>query len=497
VSGPSINTAIAMALIVYGAVLVLIAWVSVRRVRSPRDFFVAGRRVGLWVVALSTMSTAFSGFVFLGGPGLTYRIGLASMWISLPLGFTAGLLCWVSGRQLRRLAGRHEIFTIPDAIAVRFDHPPATRLAALAVAAGSIAYLGLQIRALGILGTGLLGLDSPLPVMLIGLAIIVAYSVGGGMVAGVYTDLFQGLWMLTVALLLGLLAIRAPGGVVRIGETLAVAAEFGESFVDPRLGGRAMLMLGFFMVFGVGVLGQPQMLHKFFMVRDEVQLRFMPVILGGSQAICLLIWFGIGLAVPALVAQGAMTAPSPVDHASPEFLRQQTPTLLGGLAVAGILAAIMSTADTFLHLAATALVRDLPRSFRRPVSNEMRAVRWLLPVVGLVAAAFAIWFGDLIAILGAFAFGTFAAALMPVMAIGFHWRRVEGRAVSASIATGLSVHLGLELLNRQTVFPGWVPPLAPGVMPAAIAMAASMLVLIVVTGVRTPRAASGLVSSRS
>ncbi|MDH3785209.1 MAG: hypothetical protein OEV00_07755, partial [Acidobacteriota bacterium] len=164
---------------------------------------------------------------------------------------------------------------------------------------------------------------------------------------------------------------------------------------------------------------------------------------------------------------------------------------------AGILAAIMSTADTFLHLAATALVRDLPRSFRRPVSNEMRAVRWLLPVVGLVAAAFAIWFGDLIAILGAFAFGTFAAALMPVMAIGFHWRRVEGRAVSASIATGLSVHLGLELLNRQTVFPGWVPPLAPGVMPAAIAMAASMLVLIVVTGVRTPRAASGLVSSRS
>ena len=313
------------------------------------------------------------------------------------------------------MAGEHEIFTVPDAIAVRFGHRGATQLAAVAVAAGGIAYLGLQLKALGILGTSLLGLDSQWPVMFVGLAVIVVYSVTGGMVAGVYTDLFQGIWMLGVALLLGTSAVRAPGGLTRIGETLAEAAAFGESFVDPRLGGNTMLMLGFFFVFGIGVLGQPQMLHKFYMIRDARRLRYMPLILGGSQAVCLLIWFGIGLAVPALVAQGKMTAPLLADAAAPEYLLQHVSPLLAGFAIAGILAAIMSTADTFLHLASAALARDLPRSLGRPLVNEMRAVRTLIPVVGLVAAGFAIWFSDLIAILGTFAFGTFAAALVPAI----------------------------------------------------------------------------------
>ena len=103
------------------AAMMSIGFWSYRRTRTPRDFFIAGQNVGLLATALATMAAAFSGFVFLGGPGLTYRLGIASLAIVLPVGFTAGLLCWTLARRLRLLAEVREVFTIADAVACRFD----------------------------------------------------------------------------------------------------------------------------------------------------------------------------------------------------------------------------------------------------------------------------------------------------------------------------------------------------------------------------------------
>ena len=82
--------ALAVAAIYLAAVVAVGLW-SAARTRGARDFFIAGQRLGLWVTAFATMASAFSGFVFLGGPGLTYRLGFASLFIMLPVGFTAGL----------------------------------------------------------------------------------------------------------------------------------------------------------------------------------------------------------------------------------------------------------------------------------------------------------------------------------------------------------------------------------------------------------------------
>ena len=103
---------IAAAATAYLLVVVAIGVWAARRTRTERDFFIAGQRIGLFVTAMATMSAAFSGFVFLGGPGLTYRQGVSSLWIVLPVSFSAGLLCWVLGRRLRLLAGVREIYTV-------------------------------------------------------------------------------------------------------------------------------------------------------------------------------------------------------------------------------------------------------------------------------------------------------------------------------------------------------------------------------------------------
>jgi Na+/proline symporter len=219
------------------------------------------------------------------------------------------------------------------------------------------------------------------------------------------------------------------------------------------------------------------------MIADPRKLRWFPLVLSGSQAVCVLVWLGIGLAVPSLVAQGRLAPLDRPDEAAALFLVQFTPDLLAGLAIAGILGAIMSTADSFLNIGAVALIRDLPRVLGLRLPEPLFAGRLAVLGVAFVAALFAYLHGDLIALLGTFAFGTFGAALAPALAVGFNWRRVGPAAAGASIATGLIVNVGLELWK-----PGWLPT---GVLPSAVALAASFSVLFVVTAALPASARSG------
>jgi Na+/proline symporter len=473
---------IAATAVAYLALSLGIGWWALRRTRDPRDYFIAGQRAGAWVTGIATMSAAFSGFLFIGGPGLTYRVGVGSLFIVVPLGFTSGLLCWTLGKRLRLLAEVRDVLTVPDVIALRYRSPVTHGLSALTVVLGSIGYLGAQFLALGVLTRSVFGIDSLAGAMLLGVAVVVAYSAAGGMLAGLYTDVFQGAVMMIAAVAVFRAALEASGGLAELTASIAASPDFGPEFLDPfgRLSVHAAF--GFFFVFGVGVLGQPQMLHKFFMLRDPRSLRHLPLTLGASQALCALLWIGVGLAVPALVAQGRLAPLADPDLATPTFLLGFAPPMLAGLALAGALAAIMSTADSFLNIAAAALVRDLPRALGRRAAEGLAAARIATVGIAVVAAAFAWLWGDLIALIGTFAFGTFAAGLAPALAVGLNWSRVTAKAASASIATGVTLNLLLELLARQTRF-DWLPrpPLAPGLPPGVVAIAASFLVLLAVT----------------
>ena len=108
-------------------------------------------------------------------------------------------------------------------------------------------------------------------------------------------------------------------------------------------------------------------------------------------------------------------------------------------AIAAILAAIMSTADSFMNLGAAVLVRDLPRACRRRVGNELLWGRIATFGVTVAAAALALGYNDLIALLGTFSFGTFGAALAPALAVGLNWRRVTSVAATASVVFSCSL----------------------------------------------------------
>ena len=474
--------------LVYLSLVVVIGVWAAGRTRSAKDFFIAGQGIGLVVTAMATMSAAFSGFVFIGGPGLTYRLGLASLFICIPVSFTSGMLCWVVAKRLRLLAGVREIYTIPDVIFCRYKSRSAAGLAAAAVIIGTVGYLGAQLKALGILIETIfstrehLGEWSLAFAMLIGLVIVVFYATAGGMVAGVYTDLFQGALMIGAAAAVFYYALAAGGGLGSMARSIVESDRFGPGYLDPLGAIPIFTAMGFFFVFAVGSLGQPHMLHKFFMLDDPRKLKWMPLIIGATQATCVLIWLGIGLAVPSMVATGRLAPLVNADDASPQFLLSFVPEVLAGLVFAGILAAIMSTADSFVNIGSAALVRDIPRAIGLRVADELFWGR--VAVVGIACAAgvFAYFYGDLIALLGTFAFGTFAAALGPALAIGLNWRRVTATAATASIATGIGVNLVLEFLAKQSFFPAFPTlPFQAGVLPAAASLATSFTVLFVFT----------------
>ncbi|MCZ6726396.1 MAG: hypothetical protein O7A98_03455 [Acidobacteria bacterium] len=485
--------AIVWSALIYLSLVLAVGFWAARRTRTAKDFFIAGQGLGLVVTGLATMSAAFSGFVFIGGPGMTYRFGLASLFIVVPVSFTAGLLCWSVAKRLRLLSEVREIFTVPDAILARYGSRRASGLAALAVIVGTVGYLGAQIQAMGVLIDAIFGLSGPLgewgvPVaMTIGVMVVVLYATSGGMVAGVYTDLFQGTLMVSAAVAVFYYCLASGGGLGAITHRIAESEAFGPEFLDPLGNGSIFLAVGFFFVFAVGSLGQPHMLHKFYMLDDPKKLKWLPLVIGVTQTLCVLIWLGIGLAVPSLVVEGRLAPLTSPDQASPLFLLDFAPQLLAGLVFAGILAAIMSTADSFVNIGAAALVRDLPRAFGRQLGNELARGRMAVVGIAIAAAVFSYLYGDLIALLGTFAFGTFGAALAPALAIGLNWKRVTAAAATASIATGLGLNLTLEFLTRQSFFPALPKlPLPAGVLPAAVSLAASFAVLFAVTWLSTP-----------
>ncbi len=161
-----------------------------------------------------------------------------------------------------------------------------------------------------------------------------------------------------------------------------------------------------------------------------------------------LLWIGIGLAMRALVLQGVHGELTNADDAASEFLNHYAHPLLSGIVFAALMAAIMSTADSFLNIGAAAVVHDIPRALRgRSLKNELFWARVITVVITVVAASVALYSGDLVALLGAFGWSTFAAAIVPTVAIGFNWKRATAMACNVAIASSLLMNFGLKLLD--------------------------------------------------
>ncbi len=469
--------------IAYFAICAAIAVWATRRTKTADDFFVAGRGVGLVPFAIAAMASTLSGFAFIGGPGLVYGIGMTAVFIILPAGVTNTLGAWVLGTRMHRLGRARGLLTVPDALAARYRSPAAQGLSAVAILAGVIGYVATNALALGVVIDALFATGLG-PGIWIGTAVTLAYSVSGGILAGIYTDVFQGVVMAVASTAVFLVALDAGGGLPAITSTIEAA--------DPALLGPwgtrgAMTALSFFFVFAVGSLGQPQIAHKYYMLRDLARLKWYPVLMTIAMLLAQLLFVGVGVAVKALVVRGEMAPLASPDDATPQFLLRFVPVVLSALVFAGVAAAIMSTVNSFLSIGAAALTHDLPRALGREPIRQLTIGRLWTVVIAVLAALLAQQAGLLVAFLGILGYGLFASTLVPALAIGLNWTGATREGALASIATGLTLTVGLEWLvwsKRLTV--------PQGITVTGLTLVASLLVFLGVSGLTRGRAAAQL-----
>ncbi len=457
---------------------------ALRRTKSPRDFFMAGRRLGILVTSIAIFSTLISGFAFIGGPGSNYRMGMSTMWMAFA-GIMGGCLTAVLvSKRLRLVAELRDSLSLPDAVAARYNSETTRFLTAVAILLGVVGYLAVQILAMSIVLQNLLvgsGLAATIPLELCVLgscAVLVFYCTTGGIIAGVYTDVFQGVVMLVAAVLV-FFSARASmeGGFAAMTDT--IIADDRET-MGPWGSVSMLCCLSWFFLFVVGACGQPHVITKHMMFRQVRDLKWIIPIAIVAGTISVGLAFSIGTAMRALVLEGMQAPLASPDDAAPVFLLTYAHPLLAGIVFAGLFAAIMSSADSFLNIGAAAIMHDIPRALgvRRNVSG-LRDARLATVAIALAAAGFGLYWGDLVVLLGAFGWGTFAAALVPVVAIGFNWKRATARAANVTIVFGLVVNFGLRIFSIDVPW---------GIDGGAIALAGSLGLFIVISLLSEPRA---------
>ncbi|MGR8921838.1 MAG: sodium:solute symporter family transporter, partial [Gammaproteobacteria bacterium] len=337
-----------------GLVLGIGVW-AWRRTRDIADYLIGGRRVGAAVAALSAGASDMSGWLLLGLPGLAVSAPPAAVWTAL--GLMAGV--WGNWRYvagpLREHSRRLGAITLPDFFARRF---PGRAAALRAVAALAIVLFYLLYTSAGLVAAGKLFnsvFDVPYALAVgLGAAVVLLYTLFGGFLAVAWTDAFQALLMAAALALVAALLWRDGGTPGTAADWLAV----------EKLAGLSAL------AWGLGYAGQPHILTRFMAMDAAAPL-------ARARAIGLS-WTAFGLVAAILVGTGG--AGLVADGGDPErvFILAIEALLdpwIAGLCLAAILAAIMSTADSQLLVAASALAEDLVAVVRQRPLEPARRLR--------------------------------------------------------------------------------------------------------------------------
>ncbi len=434
---------------VYLLICILVGIWSLKKTKSTADFFMAGRNLGVMLTAFAVFSSTMSGFGLVGGPGLVYRMGMSSIWmvVSAGLGFTVTFA--LLGKRIRLFAELRDCISLPDVVKARYKSNSVRAWVAVAILLGVMGYLATQILAMAIVLRDIL-LEAEVFASIslewcvfLAVGVLVFYTVTGGILASIYTDLFQGAIMAIAGVLVFVTILTTfDGGMTGISQAI-MADDPGAILPWGTLG--MVGCLSWFFVFALGASGQPHVITKLMMTKKVSDTKSIFAVSMGGYFLTGLLWIGLGLVMRALVVTAGHPPLESADSAAAEFLQNYAHPVLAGIVFAALFAAIMSTADGFLNIGTAALIHDLPGAFGKSVSNELLWARIITVVLAVVAALFALYMDDLVAILGAFGWGTFAAALVPVVTLGLNWKRATPFAANAAIVISLVLNFGLKV----------------------------------------------------
>ena len=375
-------------LIIYLGILVGLAAWGRRETHTLSGFYLAGKKLPFWVVAFSTNATGESGWLLLGLSGMGYLYGAQVYWVMVGQMIGIGASWWLMSRRLKKLSDETDSITVPDVLVARFaDKWHLLRGAAVLIIVIMVTtYVTAQMVATGKAFSEFLGMNYETGVV-VGSVIIIAYTFVGGYKAVSYTDVVQGVLMLLGLIAVPTAAIIASGGLDGVTQSLRQQ--------DPALLDMFAIIdrpvwigIASFLAVGLPFLGVPQLLIRYMSARDDTEIRKARIM---SMIVLFLFAFG---AVTAGVA-GRALYPGLDDPESifPVISSNLFPPVIAGMLLVVVLSAIMSTVDSLLLLASSAVVRDTYQKIMGSADSDARLSNYgkvVTIVIGVIAVMLAV-----------------------------------------------------------------------------------------------------------
>lgn len=416
------------------AMLGLGVWAGRTRISGATDFLLAGRRLGVVLGAGALAATHFGGGAVLGGAEYGYTYGISGAWYGISTGVGLLALALFTASRFRRLA----LFTVPDYLAERYGGSAMRLIGAVLSLAALVGILAAQVnaaaRTFGILGVG--GLAAPV----VATVVFVAYTAMGGLWAATISDLVQ-LIIATVGV-----AIAAAVVVVRAGEAGGLHALLEQhavapSYFDP-VGAHPSFVLWLLVPTVMYTLIGQDFYQRLFATRDAITAR-RAAFAGGVILVVVSV-------LPAIAGMGARAlAPEAIEPAEalPWVLRELMHPAAGGIILAAILAAVMSTADSLLTSATSHVVRDLwPGGHDEGGMDErymLRLSRGVTVAVGALALVLGLALPGIVTTL-IYSYTLYSAGILVPVLGGVLWKRAtRAGALSAAVAGAAVAVFGL------------------------------------------------------
>jgi sodium/proline symporter len=449
--------------VLVGYLMILLAigaWGS-RESGSVAGYYLANKRLPSWVIAFSSNATGESAWLLLGLTGMGYAVGIHALWVVF--GEVLGVaLAWAFvAMPFKEYSDRYDAITVPDYLEARFDdRRHAFRwLSAVVIFTMVVAYTAAQLTASGKAFSSFLGTSYTAGV-LIGAAIVLFYTTVGGFKAVAYSDVLQGLLMFGGLLVLPFVGVAAAGGWTPMIEALRT--------IDPALlrpmGSHGATLPGLvsavgFVGIGLAFLGAPQLLTRFMAARGRSDIAT-----GGLLAVVCIVVFDVGAVFAGMAGRVLFDGLEDPETVLPAMSAELFPPVVTGLFLVIVLAAIMSTVDSLLILASSAVVRDLGQKVLRPDLTDRRASFWgkvTTVVIGAGALALALGEARVIFWFVLFAWSGLAAAFTPVVLCSLFWRRTTRAGAIAGMVVGFAttviwvVAFKARFLDLYEMLPGF------------------------------------------
>lgn len=482
---------IIVAFALYLLLMVGVGAMYAKKNNSTEDFFLGGRKLGGWVAALSAQASDMSGWLLMGLPGSIYALGTGQAWIAIGL-FIGTVFNWlfISGRLRRYTIRANNALTLPTYFENRFHDKKRILLfiSSVTIVIFFLVYTASALAAGGKLFNSVFRVDYKIA-LTIGAIVILVYTFLGGFMAVCTTDFIQGTLMLVALLVVPVVALGliGPDSVLSNIENSGVAGGAGAFLSLFSNGGEPYRAVDIIsgLAWGLGYCGMPHILVRFMAVKNEKELNKSKGIAIVWVFLSLMLAWIIGIVGRAYLYPEILTGGEEekvfINMIIKLFTEDVKIPIIAGIFLCGILAAIMSTADSQLLVSASSVAEDLVKGIIKKDASEktvFRISRITVLVIAVLAYLIALDPNSSIMGLVSNAWAGLGAAFGPTVLLSLYWKRTNFAGAAAGIASGAVTVLiwdYIPLIGGQTLGS------ATGLYSLAVGFAVSIVAIVAVS----------------